>query len=100
MTKISTFNFEASGIKFTEQEIERGASSFSQRGLGGALGLEMGQGNFNPEGNLVVSDSFPIFSANSGELSATPNIETSAKSASPPPTPTTGPYIWSYKNKS
>jgi hypothetical protein len=104
MSKVSTIGIGAGGLFTSQQQIPDTSKYFTSEGLSGALGTEIAQGTFEAEDGLAVFDTNPVFTVDSGELSAAfnntsplaTNLGVSAIT-SPSAPPSTGPYVWKYQ---
>lgn len=94
MARASTYSFGASGVSFTQNEITAGSAAFSQENLQQDLGTEVAQGTFANDPGLTAFDYSPIFTADAGPLTATPNEEQVTSSSNTSSTRSTRPYIW------
>jgi hypothetical protein len=98
----STYSFGSLGVSFTPQEVKAGSERFITKDLSGALGTEVARGTFSIDDGLTASDSSPIFTPDSGELSSKFNTNQSllatggGQQAEATP-PSTRPYIWKYQ---
>lgn len=94
MAKVSTYGLGGLGVSYSTDEISIGSKAFSLENLERDLGTEVAQGTFITDPGLTAFDYSPIFTADAGPLTSTPNIEQEEQVTPSSTSPTTRPYIW------